>query len=133
MRRLLFITFLLFVTFPLAATFARAQTANEEQNRIVGEVAACLQAGLPPDWASAEMRVELKKPGAESGDVSYVMRRKLSGGAFEPFRPCDEKQAARTLLEIRKSQPKERRAWTGAKLTLHSEGKYDLTFDYTPK
>jgi hypothetical protein len=133
MRRLLFITFLLFVTLPLTAPLAEAQTASEEQNRIVGEVAACLQAGLPPDWASAEMRVDLKAPGAETGDVTYVVRRKLSGGAFETFRPCDEKRAARTLLEIRKSQAKDRRAWTGAKLTLHSEGKYDLTFDYSKK
>jgi hypothetical protein len=58
------------------------------------------------------------------------MRRKLSGGQFEAFRPCNEKTAARTLLDIRKSQPKDRAAWTGARLTLRVEGTYDLTFDY---
>jgi hypothetical protein len=115
----------------LASTPAVAQKANDEQNRIVGEVAQCLQAGLPPDWAVAEMRVQLKAPGADSGDVGYVMRRKLSGGEFEPFRPCDEKTAARTLLEVRKSQPKDRAAWTGAKLTIRAEGTFDLTFDYS--
>ncbi len=109
---------------------ALAQTANQEQNRIVGEVAACLQAGLPQDWAVAEMRVELKEPGADSGDVSYLMRRKLSGGQYEAFRPCNERTAARTLLEVRKSQSNDRRAWTSAKLILRSEGSYDLTFDY---
>ena len=114
----------------VSATAGLAQNASDEQNRIVGEVAQCLQAGLPPDWAVAEMRVELKKPGASSGDVAYVMRRRLSGGEFETFRPCDEKTAARTLLQIRKSQPKDRAAWTGAKLTLRVEGTYDLTFDY---
>jgi hypothetical protein len=114
----------------LAHVAALAQTANQEQNRIVGEVAACLQAGLPPDWAVAEMRVDLKKPEADSGDVSYLMRRKLSGGQYEPFRPCNERTAARTLLEVRNSQSKDRRAWTSAKLILRSEGSYDLTFDY---
>jgi hypothetical protein len=128
MKRLLIIACL-----AAAAQGAPAQKANDDQNRIVGEVATCLQAGLPADWAIAEMRVELKAPGAVSGDVSYVMRRKLSGGQFEPFRPCDEKTAARTLLEIRKSQPKDRAAWTSAKLILRSEGSYDLTFDYTKK
>lgn len=128
MKRLLIIAFL-----AAASQVALAQTANVEQNRIVGEVAACLQAGLPPDWAVAEMRVDLKAPGADTGNVSYVMRRKLAGGQFEAFRPCDEKTAARTLLEIRKSQPKDRAAWTSAKLILRSEGSYDLTFDYTKK
>jgi hypothetical protein len=128
MKRLLIIAFL-----AAASHGALAQTANEAQNRVVGEVAACLQAGLPPDWAVAEMRVELKAPGADTGDVSYVMRRKLSGGQYEVFRPCDEKTAARTLLDIRKSQPKDRAAWTAAKLILRSEGSYDLTFDYSKK
>jgi hypothetical protein len=112
------------------ATPGLAQKASDEQNRVVDEVAQCLLAGLPPDWAVAEMRVELQKPGADTGNASYVMRRKLSGGQFESFRPCDEKKAARALLDIRKSQSKERRNWTGARLVLRQEGSYDLTFDY---
>lgn len=127
MRRLPIIALLLGLVLAPAAT---AQKANDEQNRIVGEVAACLQAGLPQDWTVAEMRVDLKAPGAESGDVSYLVRRKLSGGQYEPFRPCNERTAARTLLEVRKSQSKDRRSWTSAKLILRSEGSYDLTFDY---
>jgi hypothetical protein len=127
MRRLLIMALL------LAPAAAFAQKASDEQNRIVGEVAQCLQAGLPANWVVAEMRVELKKPGADTGDASYVMRRKLSGGQFEPFKPCDAKKAALALLEVRKSQPKDRRNWTGAKLILHSEGSYDLTFDYSKK
>jgi hypothetical protein len=124
MRRLLIIALL------ALAPAALAQKANEEQNRVVGEVAACLQAGLPPGWASAEMRMELKKPGADTGEVSYLVRRRLSGGQFEPFRPCDEKKAARTLLEVRKSQPAARRNWTSARLVIRDDGTYDLSFEY---
>jgi hypothetical protein len=124
MRRLLIIALL------AGAPAALAQKASEEQNRVVGEVAACLQAGLPPGWASAEMRMELKKPGADSGEVSYLVRRRLSGGQFEPFRPCDEKKAARTLLEVRKSQPASRRNWTSARLVIRDDGTYDLSFEY---
>ena len=122
--------FLIMACLFLAAPVAHAQTASEEQNRLLGEVAACLQAGLPADWASAEMLVELKKPGAATGDVRYLMRRNLSGGQFEAFRPCDEKKAARALLEVRKTQPAERRNWIGARLVIRSDGTYDLTFDY---
>lgn len=124
MRRLLIIALL------ALAPAALAQKANEEQNRVVGEVAACLQAGLPPGWASAEMRMELKKPGADTGEVSYLVRRRLSGGQFEPFRPCDDKKAARTLLEVRKSQPASRRDWTSARLVIRDDGTYDLSFEY---
>jgi hypothetical protein len=127
MRRLLIIALL------AGAPAALAQKANEDQNRVVGEVAACLQAGLPPGWASAEMRMELKKPGADTGEVSYLVRRRLSGGQFEPFRPCDEKKAARTLLEIRKSQPASRRNWKSARLVIRDDGTYDLSFDYPAK
>jgi hypothetical protein len=127
MRRLLIIALL------AGAPSALAQKANEDQNRVVGEVAACLQAGLPPGWASAEMRMELKKPGADTGEVSYLVRRRLSGGQFEPFRPCDEKKAARTLLEIRKSQPASRRNWKSARLVIRDDGTYDLSFDYPAK
>jgi hypothetical protein len=114
----------------LAAPAALAQTATEEQNRIVGEVAACMQEGLPPNWANAEMVLELNKPGAETGEVRFLTRCRLAGGAFEAFRPCDEKKAARTLLEIRKSQSPARRNWTSARLILRDDGTYDLSFEY---
>ncbi len=127
MRRLLIIALL------AGAPAALAQKANEDQNRVVGQVAECLQAGLPPGWASAEMRMELKEPGADTGEVSYLVRRRLSGGQFEPFRPCDEKKAARTLLEIRKSQPASRRNWKSARLVIRDDGTYDLSFDYPAK
>ena len=127
MRRLLIMALLLGA--PLAGL---AQKANEAQNRVLGEVAACLQAGLPPDWRSAEMVVDLKKPGAETGEVRYLMRRSLSGGQFEPFRPCDEKKAARALIEVRKTQAADRRNWTSARFVIRNDGTYDLTFDYPP-
>ena len=40
---------------------------------------------------------------------------------------------AEMLLDVRKTQPKDRQAWTSAKLTLRSEGTFDLSFDYSPK
>lgn len=127
MKRLLIVALL---ALPSAAPAQGGAKATEAQNRIVGEVAECLQAGLPPSWQTAEMKVELKKPGADTGQVSYITRRALSGGQFEPFRPCDEKKAARTLLDLRKHQDAQRRAWIVARLTLRNDGTYDLTFEY---
>lgn len=129
MRRLLLTALLALPAVASAQSDAKAK-ASEAQNRIVGEVAQCLQAGLPPNWRTAEMKVDLKSPGAETGEVRYLTRRALSGGQFEPFRPCDEKKAARMLLGLRKHQDAQRRGWTSARLTLRSDGTYDLTFEY---
>jgi hypothetical protein len=127
MKRLLIIALLLAA--PLAA---RAQQASEAQTELLQEIAKCLAAGLPQDWQQAEMVVELKKPGAATGEARYLMRRKLSGGQFEPFKPCDARKAPRMLVvEMRKLQPKERRGWKGARFVIHRDGKFDLTFDYS--
>jgi hypothetical protein len=115
-----------------APLVAAAQPADDAQNKLLGEIAGCLQAGLPADWRTAEMVVDLKKPGADTGDVRYYMRRMLSGGEFEPFQPCDTKKAARDLISVRKLQKADRRGWTSARLIIRNDGTYDLTFDYPP-
>jgi hypothetical protein len=113
---------------PLAA---RAQQASEEETRLLNEIAMCLAVGLPHDWRQAEMLVELKSPEAESGDVRYLMMRNLSGGQYETFLPCKERQPARDLVvEMRKLQPAEKRGWKGARFVLYRNGKFDLTLDY---
>lgn len=124
---------LIIVALLAAAPFAaRAQQATEAETKLLNEIAQCLAVGLPPDWRQAEMLVELKSPEAETGDVRYLMMRNLSGGQFEPFSPCDERQAARALVvEMRKLQPAEKRGWKGARFVVHRNGKFDLTFDYS--
>jgi hypothetical protein len=114
---------------PLAA---QAQEASEEETKLLNEIAQCLAVGLPHDWRQAEMLVELKSPEAETGDVRYLMMRNLSGGQYEPFSPCNERQAARALVvEMRKLQPPEKRAWKGARFVVYRNGKFDLTLDYS--
>jgi hypothetical protein len=126
MKRLLIVALLLAA--PLAA---RGQQASEAETRLVQEIAKCLAAGLPQDWEQAEMAVALEKPGADTGEARYLVRRKLSGGQFETFKPCDARKPPRMLVvEMRKLQPKERRGWKGARFVIHRDGKFDLTFDY---
>lgn len=110
---------------------AAAQKATEAQTQVLLEITKCLAAGLPDNWEQAEMIVELAKPGAETGNVRYLVRRRLSGGAFEPFRPCNERQAAQALVrDFRKLQAPQQRAWKGARFVIQRDGKFDLTFDY---
>jgi len=117
----------------LAPPGAPAQEASKDETQIVQSVVECLAAGLPEDWARAEMVVELAKPGATTGDVQYLVARKDSEDKLEPFTPCDIRKAARTLLETRKSQPAAKRGWTVARLVLQRDGKFSLNYEYPRK
>jgi hypothetical protein len=124
---------LIIIALLAAAPFAaRAQQASEEESKLLEGIAQCLAAGLPHDWRQAEMLVELKSAEAETGDVRYLMIRNLSGGQYETFSPCNERQVARELVvEMRKLQPAEKRGWKGARFVVYRNGKFDLTFDYS--
>ena len=122
---------LLLLAFGVLALPVAAQQATEAQTKVLLDIAKCLAAGLPDNWEQAEMLVELAKPGADTGNVRYLVRRSLSGGVFEPFRPCNERQAAQALVrDFRKLQKEDQRAWKGARFVVHRDGKFDLTFDY---
>jgi hypothetical protein len=103
-----------------APVAARAQQASEDETRLLEEIAKCLAVGLPHDWRQAEMLIELKSPEAETG------------GQYERFLPCNERQPARDLVvEMRKLQPAEKRGWKGARFVVFRNGKFDLTLDYS--
>jgi hypothetical protein len=124
---------LIIIALLAAAPFSvRAQQASEEETKLLNEIAQCLAVGLPHDWRQAEMLVELKSAEAETGDVRYLMMRNLSGGQYETFSPCADRQAARELVVgMRKLQPAEKRGWKGARFVVHRDGRFDLTFDYS--
>jgi hypothetical protein len=116
--------------FALAVPSVRAQVASKAETRAVSTIVECLVEGLPEDWQRAEMIVELAKPGADTGDVQYLVARATAPDKLEPFTPCDVRKPARTLLEARKTLAAKRRAWTGAKLVLLRDGKFALNYDY---
>ena len=113
-----------------AGPSARAQQASKAETQAVSSIVECLVEGLPEDWRRVEMIVELAKPGAETGDVQYLVSRAEAEDKQEPFTPCDVRKPARTLLEVRKSLAPKRRGWTGAKLVLLRDGKFGLNYDY---
>jgi hypothetical protein len=121
---------------PLAAASMAAgaqapagKAASKAENSAVNTIVECLVAGLPEDWSEAVMVVELAKAGDETGAVQYLVAR---GGGVpgERFVPCDVRKPAVTLIEARKQLPQARRGWTGARLTLHRDGRFGLKYDY---
>ena len=53
-----------------------AQEANANQMQVINEIAGCMAQGLPQDWATAHMIVELAHPGDSTGKVRYLVFRK---------------------------------------------------------
>lgn len=124
----------LFITALLLAPLAQAQDTSEAQTKLLQDIFKCLAAVLPSDWREAEMLVTLKHPGDDTGEARFTMIRRLTGGQIELFKPCADRQPARTLtVELRKMQPADKRGWTSARLSIQRDGKFDLTFDYPKK
>lgn len=107
-----------------------AQTASISETNAVARIAECLIVGPPPDWQKLHMVVELDEPGAQNGRVRYLAVRESAPDAPVAYVPCDPKKPAEILIDSRKWQTPERQNWTGARLTLHENGKFELNYDY---
>lgn len=117
---------LLAALFPLAGF---GQTASKAEAELVQELAPCLVQGVPENWERIYMVVELPEPGAPSGRVRYLVTRDSAPDPL-PYVPCDPKKPAELLMESRKDQAPERRGWTGARLTIRRDGRFDISYDY---
>jgi len=111
----------------LLPAVADAQSASEADTALVSSIAGCLVQGAPEGWERLYMIVELAKPLDETGDVRYIAER---GDQRVTYQPCDLARPPRALIDARKDQAPERRAWTGARLIIHSDGKFQLNYDY---
>jgi hypothetical protein len=123
---------LLAVVVALLAPFhcSLAQEANKAQIDAITEIAQCMAQGLPEDWVSAQMVVELDRAGAATGNVRYLVARKDAEDRPESFTPCDTDGPPAMLLALRAQQSEDRRGWTRARLALGRDGAFRLNFDY---
>jgi hypothetical protein len=115
----------------VAPAAALAQQASSAEVDAMSEIAECLAEGLPTDWRQAHMIVELPEPGATSGNVQYLVARGEIKDKLEPFTPCDVGKPARALIDMRQTQPSERRGWTTAHIVLNPDGSFELNYDFS--
>jgi hypothetical protein len=130
MRRLLLVAALATLA-PLHA--ALAQEANATQMEVISEIFRCMAQGLPQDWASAHMIIDLAQPGDSTGKVRYLVFRKDADDKPEFFTPCDSDGPPKALIALREREPVERRGWTTARLVLERDGNFRLNYDFPPK
>jgi hypothetical protein len=121
----------LFITLALTLVpaWALSQEASDREADTVTEIARCMAEGLPEGWQRAFMLVELAEPGAASGGVKYLASRSETADDAVEFTPCSVRRPAELLLQLRDSQPPERRAWRSARLMLLRDGNFRLNYD----
>jgi len=114
----------------LAPAGAFAQSASPAETEAVARMAECLVQGAPDHWQRIYMVIDLPEPGATTGKVRYLAALASAGDQPNAYMPCDVRRPVDILLESRERQAPERRGWTGARLTLHADGKFELNYDY---
>ena len=107
-----------------------AQEANLTQTESINEITRCLVQGLPEDWVSAHMIVDLERPGASTGKVRYLVFRKDAEDKPERFTPCDTDLPPTTLIGLRRLEPEARQGWTTARLVVQRDGDFRLNYDF---
>jgi hypothetical protein len=107
-----------------------AQEANRDEMQAVTEITQCMAQGLPDNWVSAQMIVDLEGPGESTGAVRFLVARKDAEDKLEPFTPCDTDRPAQILVGLRGVQPADRRGWTSARLVVTREGDFKLNYDF---
>jgi hypothetical protein len=112
---------------------ALAQEANASQMEVISDIFRCMAQGLPQDWVSAHMIVDLERPGDSTGKVRYLVFRKDAEDKPEFFTPCDTDDPPKALIALREQEPVERRGWTTARLVLERDGKFRLNYDFPAK
>jgi hypothetical protein len=112
---------------------ALAQEANAPQMEVISEIFRCMAQGLPQDWVSAHMIVDLERAGDATGKVRYLVFRKDAEERPEFFTPCDTDGPPKALIALREQEPVERQGWTTARLVLERDGKFRLNYDFPAK
>lgn len=121
------------LVFVAAQAFAQVQEnreAIEAENRAVADIVDCMVQGLPESWHQATMEINLDKAFDETGSVRYMYSSEEGVAPSQPFKPCDVKRPARTLIELRNSLAPARRGWIGAQVTVLRDGRFGIRYGY---
>ncbi len=116
----------------LAAAASWAQEPSPDEIGALNEVYGCLSQGLPENWGRAHVLMTLSEPGANTGNVRYMVAPLGEPDKIEPFLPCDPALPARILITLREYQAPDRRGWIGLQLEFQRSGGFRLNYEYPP-
>lgn len=99
---------------------------------VLKEIFTCLAAGLPKDWRTVSVEViEMANDGKEREFEARYTYTHASEPQPRRLKPCDETLPAKGVHALNRFLEPEKRQWRRALLTCHSDGKFDLKYDYS--
>jgi hypothetical protein len=114
------------------AGFAQQQAPDPA---VVERMFGCLAPGLPKDWKKTWVTVTAETPGEVPGkfQIKTFYAENMADKEGKPLKPCGWDPFVEGFYELNQSLAEDRRAWKTARLTITSEGKFELTYDYEAK
>ena len=91
------------------------------------QIFSCLAPGLPQDWKRTWVVVTSAGNAVTAKFYATTSLRRDDG---EEYVPCNAQEITRRIVGLSSALPLEQRAWTSARLSIDSEGSYELKYDY---
>ncbi len=95
--------------------------------KTVEQIFSCLAPGLPQDWKRTWVVVTGSGNAVTAKFYATTSLRRDDG---EEYVPCNAQEITRRIVGLNSALPLEQRAWTSARLSIDSEGAYELKYDY---
>jgi len=93
----------------------------------VEQIFSCLAPGLPQDWKRTWVVVSGTGNAMTAKFYATTSLRRDDG---EEYVPCNAQEITRRIVGLNNALPLEQRAWTSARLSIDSEGAYELKYEY---
>ncbi|MGB3934199.1 MAG: hypothetical protein WBL29_00630 [Burkholderiales bacterium] len=90
------------------------------------QIFSCLAPGLPAEWRRTW--VEVTNTG-NAVTAKFYFTTSLRREDGEEFTPCNAQEVARRIVSFNAGLPPERQGWRTARLSIDSEGAYELLYD----
>lgn len=107
------------------------------QTKIVQEIFDCAAVGLEPAWKIAWINV-LEVSRSEDGksrnfeaNMRYTTKDDDTEG--EPLQTCDNLKIVKLVGDLNEFLKPEERMWSIAQLIFHSDGKFEVKYEYAPQ
>ena len=105
---------------------AAAQAGLRLDPKTVEQIFSCLAPGLPAEWKRTW--IEVTNSGSALTAKSYFTT-SLRREDGEEFTSCNAQALARRIADLSAGLPPEQRSWRTARLSIDSEGAYELFYD----
>lgn len=102
-------------------------TAPKLDAKLVEQIFSCLAPGLPQDWKRTWV-VVTSPDGALPAKFFFTATYRDEDA--EEFVPCNVQEITRRIAGLSDTLPPAQRRWKSARLSIDSEGEYELVYDY---